>query len=405
MSATLSRTDCDGQTFTVTVNVSTSAAAAGKTYPITVRDQRDGDARTFTLTVRAAAPPTTTTAPPPPGSTVPPPPPSTAPPATEPPPPPTTDPPETTTTEAPATTTTVVVDPGAFASVESLAAQGIPEEGVFLPLEGAGYRECLPLNKPCADPDSALLLLPARDTSLAWAAPPEGATPLPQLSVRSVPPLQPVGTPPSDEPASSNYLLTMLDLADQGQLKSLPRGLNAGGELVAATADQQGVVVQPEDFSAPSGSRTFLASQPFGKPYRMKTAGLTEAAPAIPVFLASQPRVVYGVRTDPAWNVGADVIPLLGNGNVPYLVRGANGPPGLLVPIPPGVTLADGPATAEAAATADDEGSGFPIVAVLLAVVVIGGAAAAAFWFLRRRNTPPPPPPTPPSARDRRFGI
>ena len=379
VSATLDQSGCRDQAYSTTLRISTSASAAPGTYTITVQDTADGNNATFTLTVRPA--PTTSTSPPtttPPPTTVVA---TTTPPTTAAPPPPTTAAPTTTeapTTTAPPTTTTAPVDPGAFASVTSLVGQGPPEEGVFLPFIGAGYRECLPLTKACSDPDSALMVLPARATSLAWGPEAEGVTPLPRVDLRAVPPLQPVGDPASDQPASVNYLLTMIDLVDGGQPKALSRGLNADGELVTATADQAGVVIQPSGVELPQNARTFLASQPFRKPFRLKTANVSEAAPAIPLFLGTQKRVVYVLRADPSWGLNADVIPLLGNGNVPYLVRTTDGATGLLVPIPPGLTLSDRSTTVSGASSDEDDGDGsssvLPIAlgVILLAALVVG---------------------------------
>lgn len=385
VSATLDQSGCRDQAYSTTLRISTSSSAAPGTYTITVQDTADGNNATFTLTVRAAA--TTTTSPP---TTTPPPtvvatttPPTTAAP------PPTTEAPTTTaapTTTVPPTTTTAPVDPGAFASVTSLVGQGLPEEGVFLPFVGAGYRECLPLTKACSDPDSALMVLPARSTSLAWGPEAEGVTPLPRVDVRSVPPLQPVGDPASDQPAGVNYLLTMVDLVDGGQPKALARGLNADGELVAATADQAGVVVQQSGVEVPENVRTFLASQPFRKPFRLKTANVSEAAPAIPLFLGTQQRVVYLLRADPSWGLNADVIPLLGNGNVPYLVRTTDGATGLLVPIPPGLTLSDRSTTVSGASSEDDDGGGSSILPILLGVVVLAALVAGAVALVRWRR-------------------
>lgn len=387
VSVTASRPEgyCADQPFTVSISISTSGAAAGGTYDIVVQDTVDGGSDTFRLTVRPA--PTTTAAPPP--TTTPPTTaaPTTLAPVTTPPETATTLPPEPTTT-LPPTTTTAPVDAGAFASVASLVAEGPPEEGVFLPLIGARFRECLPLTKACTDPSSAVMLLPARDVELAWASAAASTTPLPQVTVRSTLPLQPVGEPFTDQPAAVNYLLTIVDLADQGAPKSLPRGLNPDGELVAASADQEPVEVQATGVDIPESTRTFIASEPFGRPSRLRTTTVAEATPAIPLFLGTQQRVIYGIKSDPAWGLNSEIIPLLGNGNVPYLVRTNDGAAGLVVPIPPGLSLSERTASdaGTAAADEDDDGDSSPVLPIVLGVVVLAALVAGAIALVRWRR-------------------
>jgi hypothetical protein len=381
----------DADSWSSTITVSTSAGTPPGTYTVRINDDKGsaGDAKTFTLRVEA---PTTTTAPPETTTTVATPttaPTTTAPTTTL---PTTTTAPTTTTTTAPAETTTTMAPPppgGGFVTVASQIDAGLPAEGVFLPLESAGYRNCLPLTAACVTGDSALVLVPARTTDLTWRPLGADQRPAPSTDLRGVEPLGPVGTPPAD-PGAQDYAVPILDLeAPGGQLRSLLRGLDEKGQLrtprglpAVATPTAEGPAATPE-------SRTFLSSAPFGRP-RLATKGeLSEAAPAVPLFSSTQLQVVYAVRPDPSWGLNVALLPMFGSGSVPYLVRGVDGPPGLYVARPAGLRIpVAGSTDSTASATEDDGGGGGNLLPLLLlgAAVVVGAGATAALAIRRRRR-------------------
>lgn len=360
------------------------------TYTIRVSDDFSGDStgRTFTLRVRTPPPP-----PPPPTD-----PPTTAPPA------PTTTTTSPTTTTAPATTTTttsattttttapiesttttaaLVGDP--FTPLAELVEEPVPTEGVFLPLVGDGFRNCLPLTGPCGDPASGLVLVPARTTEITWLAIPEGATSAPRTDLRGIAPFAAIGQGPP-EPRSQNYAVSILDLtAAGGQLRTLVRGMDAEGRLGIVAAEQP--VLRPTIEGVDLGARTSVASMPFGRPTIRAASTFTEAAPVVPMFASTDPQVVYGLRPDNAWGLNLDLVPLFGGG-VPLLVRAIEGPPGLFIARPANLRVpqANGGAAAPTP-EADDDGDGGSPLGLLAGAVGIGIVATAATAVVRRRRS------------------
>jgi hypothetical protein len=377
--------ECDDEprwTSTMTVQAPTTPG----TYTVEIGDNQSSSTQRFTLTVSApatttTAPATTTTAPPaattttaPAGST------TTAPTTT-------TAPAATTTTAPPGTTTTLAPPPpgGGFVTVASLVAAGVPDEGVFLPLTSPGFRNCLPLTEACVDPESALVLVPARTTEVTWRALGADERTSPKADLRGLDPLSPVGVAPAD-PGAQDYSLPILDLtAPGGQVRSLVRGLDDQGRLV--TPRVSGAVAAPtaEGPSAAPDATTFLASAPFGKPRLATKADLSEAAPAIALFSSTSLQVLYAVRPDPSWGLNVALLPLLGDGAVPYLVQGVDGPPGLYVPRPDGLRIPKA-GSEDATGGADGDGGGGGVSPLLLlGAAVLVAAALTVGLTLRRR--------------------
>jgi len=355
------------------------------TYVVDITHQATNTSRRFELRVRAPAPPPPPP-PPPPETTTTVRPTTTLPPTTTTT-PATTAPPETTTTVAETTTTVAPPPPGGgFVPIATLVAGGVPAEGVFLPFATGGYRTCLPLAEPCVDPASAVILVPARTTELAWPPLAEGAASPPRLDLRGLPPLLPVGVAPPD-PGAQDYALPVLDLAAQGgQLRTLVRGLDETGRFVTARVGSGVAVPQAEGPMAAPEAETFLASEPFGRPRLADKDDFTEAAPAVPLFSSTSLQVLYGLHPDPSWGLNVDFLPFFGETSVPYLVRAVDGPPGLYVARPAGLRIPQaGSGDAPADEPEDGGDGGVPAVALLGGAVGIGAIATAALAFRRRR--------------------
>ncbi|MBW3555938.1 MAG: hypothetical protein KY454_03260, partial [Actinobacteria bacterium] len=348
-----------------------------------VRDRESS--ATFRLDVVPPPPPPTTTTT---ATTIPPtttvPPTTTAPTTTTTTEPPTTIP-EPTTTAPPEPTTTApapAVD-AAFASLGALVDKGIPSEGIFLPLVDPAYRVCLPLTKPCAGRDSAIVLVPARGAEIGWAEPPEDVRPPPALAAGHVPALAPVGVPPPDA-AVRTYVLFVLDLTTPGgRVAALARGLDERGAMTAPTEEHPVVVPTVEALEVTERPAAPGSTTPFARPYRLRSAALTEASPALPLVAGPLRQLLFAVRADPAWDLNREFLPLLGNGSVPYLVRGPTGPPGLFVPVPPGLDAPPGPADQRAPDAAEDGASAVRVAGLALAIAAVLGGIAV---LVRRRG-------------------
>jgi hypothetical protein len=379
------------------------APADPGTYTVRVTDDQSGEAggRTFTLVVRAPPPPTTTTVPPttlPSTTTTPTTAPtttttaattttaSTAPSAT------------TTTTDAASTTTTAALTSEVFTPLATLVDRPVPSEGIFFPLIGDGYRNCLPLTERCGDPASGLVLIPARSSELTWEPVPEDSRPAPRTDLRGIAALRAVGVGPS-EPRAQNYAVSILDLtAPGGQLRTLVRGMDDQGRLGIVSADLP--LVRPV-ISGPAvdvAESTSLAAMPFGRPSVRTASSFSEAAPALPMFASAEPQLIYALRPDNGWGLNFDLIAWF-ESSVPFLVRGIEGPPGLYIARPENLRVPEAEATQEASASTEDEGGGGgPPILALAIVVALGAVVTAALTILRRgRNAAPPPPPAPPA--------
>lgn len=358
------------------------------TYSVTVTDDRSNVSKTFTLRVRPPQPPptepTTTVAP-----TTTARPTTTTAPTTTTVPTTTTAPPATTPTTVVETTTTVPLLEDPFTSLTELVEQPVPSEGVFLPLVGDGFRDCLPLTEPCGDPGSGLVLVPARTAEITWEPLPEDRRPPPRTDLRGVAPLRPVGVAPPD-PRSRNYALTILDLtAPGGQARTLFRGMDEQGGLGVVTAEQPVLRPVVGAGTAPTGDGpTSVASMPFGRPTLRTASSFTEAAPALPVFASADPQVLYALRPDNGWGLNLDLLPLLGD-SVPLLVRAIEGPPGLFIPRPPNLRVPQDDSTTQADSAddaGDGDGGGASPVALLGGAVGLGVVLTAAAGIVRRRR-------------------
>lgn len=384
-------TGCDDETeWRTTMFV--SAPESPGTYTVRVTDDQSGDSggRTFTLVVRSppAPPPpppdtTTTVAPTTTTSTS-----TTAPSTTTIAVTTTTATPTTTSTTMGATTTTTTAplagDP--FTPLAELVEQPIPVEGVFFPLLGEGFRDCLPLTEACGDPGSGLVLLPARGTEITWQPLAGGSVGAPRTDLRGIAPLSPAGVGPA-EPRSQNYSLSILDLtAPGGQLRTLLRGMDERGGLGTVAAEQPVLRPTVGDGAtvAPAGS-TSVSSMPFGRPSVRTASSFTEAAPALPMFASVEPQLIYALRPDNGWGLNLDLVPLFGGG-VPFLVRAIEGPPGLFIARPPNLRVPSADRPDEAAAAEDDDGGGLSPVALLGGAVGLGVLATAATAIVRRRR-------------------
>ena len=387
----------DAQNWSTQVTVSTPGDIDPGTYSVRITDGESGESggRTFTLRVREPPPPPTTPPPtlPPPPTTIPPPPTTAAPPAS------TTTAPVTTaapvTSPTPTTTEQLAPPPGGgFQGVATLVDAGVPAEGVFLPLLSPGYRDCLPLAEACVDPESGLVLIPARSTEVMWEpVTPEGR-PAPRVDLRGLRPLAPVGVAPTD-PGAQDYALAILDLtAPGGQVRTLVRGLNERGELVTPRGREALVAPSARGPKAEPEAATSLAAAPFGRPRLATKDELSEAAPAIALFSSTSLQVLYAVRPDPSWGLNVELLPLLGPASVPYLVRGLDGPPGLFVGRPAGLRVPQA-GTIGDTTVADDGGDGggggglSPVV--LLGLAVAAGGAVTFVAARRRRQSQPEP--------------
>ena len=382
-------TGCDDETeWRTTMFV--SAPDAPGTYTVRVTDDQSGDGggRTFTLVVRQPPPP-----PPPPTeptTTVPPTtttrPTTTTVPTTTTTAPTTTAPPDTTTTTAEATTTTAPLAGDPFTPLAELVERPIPSEGVFLPLVGDGFRDCLPLTEACGHPGAGLVLVPARAAEITWQPPAEGSAAPPRTDLRGIAPLAPVGVAPA-EPRAQNYALSILDLtAPGGQLRTLLRGMDERGGLGVVTAEQPVLRPTVEGPSLGADDTTSVSSMPFGRPTMRTASSFTEAAPALPMFTSSEPQVLYAMRPDNGWGLNLDLVPLLGQ-SVPFLVRGIEGPPGLFIARPPNLRVPQADGDTDAAAPDDDGGGGLSPLALLGGAVALGVLATAATAIVRRRRT------------------
>ncbi|HUP84649.1 MAG TPA: hypothetical protein VM143_03175 [Acidimicrobiales bacterium] len=357
------------------------------TYTVRVVDDQAGDAGGRTFTLRVHQPPPPPTAPP---STAAPTTASTAATTTTAPRASTTTTPTTTTSTTPTTTTSTTAGPlpsDAFPSIAALVERAVPTEGLFFPLLAEEFRNCLPLTVACRDPGSGLVLVPARMTELTWR-PVDDAT---RLAARTdLPGIAPMSTagvaPPS--PRSGNYAVDLLDLTAAGApLRTLVRGLDADGALSAVTVEQPLLHLVASGSVVDLGDETSVAGAPFGRPSLRKGATFTEAAPAIPMFAATDPTVVYAIRPDRGWGLDLDLVPLLGP-SVPFLVRGVDGPPGLYVARPHGLRLPDAERIDAVGATSGHgDGSGPSAVVLLGGAVLFGAAVTATAALVRRRRT------------------
>jgi hypothetical protein len=397
---TFSRVCSDEPKWTTTLTVQVPADPG--TYSVTVGDDRSNVSKTFTVRVRTPAPASTTTTPATTTTTV----------AT------TTTKPTTattadgattttvaststtaaapTTTVAETTTTTAALAGDPFEPLAALVERPVPDEGVFLPLVGNGYRNCLPLTKACGDPGSGLVLIPARSTELTWQPLGDGAVSAPRTDLRGIAPIPAVGVGPS-EPRSHNYALSVLDLtAPGGQLRTLLRGMDERGDLGVVAVEQPTLRAAVGGPAVDVGSATSIASMPFGRPAIRTASSFTEAAPAIAMFASVEPQVLYAIRPDNAWGLNLDLVPLLGD-SVPFLVRAIEGPPGLFIARPPNLRVPDAGAAADVADdAADDSGGGGTSPIALLGIAVVAAAfVTVAIGLIRRRRAVVPEPPKP----------
>lgn len=345
-------------------------------YVITVSDNESS--RSFTLEVRDPTPPPTTTM-------------STTTTTTT-----TTTLPTTTTSAAPLptssppeTTTTTLGASVRFPSVADLIAAGLPDEGVFLPLNGNHFADCLPLVVACRDPSSDIVLLPARGTEIAWHPTTDD---LPEIIDTGALALRAVGTVP-DDPTGTDYQLPVLDLDDDGPTRGLLRGINDVGELITPTRGvgaRAPIAVGEHEGGPDTPRRTAVANEPpFGAPVIRTSSTLSEASPAL-VVAGSTNAVVFLLRADPSWGLNQQLLPLLGTDRVPYLVRGSTGPAGLFIALPDDLQI---PAP-ENTFSGGEVGRGGPargrvFVALVAAnMLVLGIAVASAVRRARARRAP-----------------
>jgi hypothetical protein len=393
LTVSLSRECADEGSWSTGLTVRTDPDIPAGTYTVRVADQESGDAgsKTFTLRVQTATTtttPTTTT----PTTTIPtttstaaPTTTTTAAPTTTTSSPVTTTVPVTTTTTPPTTTTIVAKD---FAPIASLVGQTLPEEGVFLPLLGEGYRQCLPLTQPCGGVGSGIVLLPARTSEVRWLPRPEGSPlPAPAVDLRGVGPIVAIGTQP-EEPQSTNFALGVLDLAAPGgQLRILVRAVDDRGAFGVPSRTLPFAVAVVEGQDTDLDDTPSAASAPFGRPSIVRGASLTEAAPVLVAFAASDRHLIYGLRVDPAWGLDVAWLPFFAD-TAPFVARQVDGPPGLFVARPAGLRIPD--AGGEGAATGDvgATGGGVPIVVWLAIAVTVAAAVVVAVTVVQRRRRP-----------------
>jgi len=274
--------------------------------------------------------------------------------------------------------------------VPELLAKGLPERALFLPLSSVGFRTCLPLVRPCRADDSPLVVVPARAHDVEWTPGVASGPPLTGLQ-RPAPALGAVGVPPAGARAR-NFSVSVVDLSlnDDG-LRALPATLDDRGRFVS-TGTGADHASGASDVAVPAGlaaadvqpgaaPRGFAVFDP---PYRVVTSALSEASPALVVTGGEHPQVVYAVRADPSWRLGVEIIPLFADGRLPYLVRPAEGPAGILVPLPPGAVPLPRAADATVRQTPPKRGTGWWLFAggggLALTIAMVG-------WSRRRRST------------------
>ncbi len=400
---------CDAGDWRSTLTVSASLDTPPGTYSVRVVDQEGGEGagRTLTIRVRDTTPPPPTNPPPPPPTTT-----TTATTTTTTRPTSTTSststPTPTSTTTAPTTPTpTPTVAPAtsapananpaeAFTGLSSLVARGIAADGVFLPLTDPSFRNCLPLRAACGDATSGLVIVPARTTSMRWDDPSSagstpGLRPLEPATPPSTTRVAAVGDAPTESAGTARYALPVLSVSSgsTGAGAEL-RSLDAAGQLSPTGPGTDAAVsllpvavgpLVPSDSS--SAGPAFASGAPFGRPTAVRSAQLTEAAPAIVLLRGTGGQVLHGIRPDPDWNAGIDLIPLFTESALPYLVRGVDGPPGLFIPRPADMRVAPAPGP-----TGDDPRpyEGRSPVAVLAGAAAVAAAMTALATVNRRRN-------------------
>ena len=388
VTASISGDPCGSDSFSKTLNVSSSRETPGGSYAITVTESAENTSATFTLRVRAAsttttAAPTTTVAPTTTSSSAP----SSSVPGettttvlaetTT-----TTEAPSTTTSSSSTTSTTAPGTPAPFTPVNELAtSRPLPDDVVFLPLSGSGYEGCVPLRAACTDPEFALVLLPPSQYDIAWEVT-EATT---RIDIPGVAPLSPAGTPPGD-PATAAFLLPVLDLSQPGgQLRSLPRAFN-GTQLVTGDPPAGELVLPvPSGPALEKAPQPFLTSNPFSPPVLASVDEFTDQSPAIVAFSAARLQVLYGVRPLGSWGANQDFIPIHGTGVVPRLVQRADGTTGLAVPAPEGLRLPRRRASADVSIDEDGDDSSFPVAPVLFIASTLL-ALAVLFVLIRGRR-------------------
>jgi len=252
------------------------------------------------------------------------------------------------------------------------------------------------LRAACGDATSGLVIVPARTTSIRWDDPTSagstlGLRPLELATPPSITGVAAVGDAPAEGAGTARYALPVLSISSgstgvgaelrsldaAGQLSPTSRGTDAAAPLLPVAV---GPLVPSDSSSAGSA---FAGGAPFGRPTAIGSAQLTETTPAIVVLRGTGGQVLHGIRPDPDWDAGIDLIPLFAENALPYLVRSGDGPPGLFLvrPTDMRVALASGPAGDDPLA---DEGRS--PAAVLAGTGAVAAALAAAATLNRRRN-------------------
>ena len=344
----LSRTS-DAGTWESNLSVGTDPSTAPGTYSIRVTETSNGQpANTLTFLLKVAAPPTTTsststTVRPTTTST------TTARPTTTTEPSTSTTASTSTTTTAPPTTTTTTRPTAAtvapFASAAEVAAVAVGTPIVFLPLQGAAYGPCLDATTaPCVDPDYNLVLLPGRTTTLSWPAV-DAATAPPRGVLPDAPALKPVGAPPAD-PLQTTFLMPVLDLAQSGgKVVDLPRlfdgtGLVALSDAAEPLPPDAPVVAPAADATLETMPHPALAASPFGLPELLRDPKkVTAASPVVVAYAGPALQVLYGIHPPFEWGANESLLPLLGAGTLPRLVRLTDDRVGLAVTAPKRFTI------------------------------------------------------------------
>lgn len=393
--------NCGAGDWASTLTVRTSAGTPPGTYTIRVVDSEGGEPRgaNFTLRVREPEPATTSTT----ASTTTARPTTTTratttlpPTTTEPAPPP---PPEEPAPAEPPTTTEVAVrevPERAFVSVEGLIEAGVPEAGIFLPLEDPVFRTCLPMTSSCGTPAAGLVLVPARSSSILWRAEAPQALPFDEVVLAGVEDLQPAGARP-ENPGGLRYVLPILDLSTGASRPgALIRSIDGDGRLVApAPADpapaEAGAALPVVDgpFASTPAPADDGAEVPaairFGRPIAMRSQQFSEAAPVLVVSPGGGGEVFYGLRPAPEWEIRSRLVPFFTGTSLPYLVGRIEGPPGLFFAAAEGLGSPEEESAPESAVAGGD-GATARLRLLAVAVAVAVGLIAAAGWTRRRRS-------------------
>jgi hypothetical protein len=164
------------------------------------------------------------------------------------------------------------------------------------------------------------------------------------------PPVRAIGTAP-ERHGSVRYLVPVLE-GSGIQLLHMPRRFEGGHLVNAATGKSDGASGTGADGSPAAGAAVESVTPVLGgsllstaapspaperllaRPSLIDGSELADGAPALLVRRSAPHRIVFGVRPDPAWNLGTNYLPVLDDGVIALSGR-HQGRVGLAVSPPP----------------------------------------------------------------------